>query len=109
MFKFFDSLKGCFASNSGCGWKQLEPLVTAILKNLLLVGMFVAAAMVSYAGFVLFKGFGDAAARSKARHIFMSVIVGLIILFGAYFIVDTILTNLLVDKGGGTIIRQIGL
>jgi Type IV secretion system pilin len=109
MFNFFNSLQGCFGSNSGCGWKQLEPLVTAILKNLILIGMFVAVSMVSYAGFVLLKGFGDASARSKARHIFMSVIVGLIILFGAYFIVDTILTKLLVDKGTGTIIRQIGL
>jgi len=53
----------------------------------------------------LFKGFGDASARSKARRIFMNVIIGLIILFGAYFIVDTVLTKLTVTQP----IRQIGI
>lgn len=98
MFKFFEPLKVCFEANTGCGWKEIEPLVSGILKNLILVGMFVAVCMVSYAGFVLLKGFGDAGARSKARHIFMSVVIGLIILFGAYFIVDLILTKLTVTN-----------
>lgn len=105
MFNFFEPLQKCFQDKvgGGCGWEEIEPFVNGILKNLIVIGLFVAVCMVSYAGFVLFQGFGDAGARSKARHIFMSVIIGLVILFGAYFIVDIILTNLLVKpfKEGG--------
>lgn len=96
MFNFFKPLQDCFQSPQGCGWKEVEYLINALLKNLVLIGMFVAVFMISYAGFILFKGFGDPAARSKARHIIMSIIVGLIILFGAYFIVDLILDRLMV-------------
>lgn len=96
---------GCFSSQKGCGWTELEPLVSAILKNIIIIGMFVAAIMVSYAGWELFRGYGNPASRSKARHILMSVVVGSIILFGAYFIVDLILTKLNVTKE----IRQNGI
>jgi hypothetical protein len=95
MFNFFKPLtEGCFSSPRGCGWTDIEPFIEGLLKNLILIGMFVAVCMVSYAGFILLKGYGDPAARSKAKHIFMSIIVGLIILFGAYFIVDLVLDRI---------------
>ena len=97
--------KGCFSSPKGCGWTDLEPLVSGMLKNIIIIGMFVAAIMVSYAGWVLFRGYGNPEARSKAKHILMSVVVGSIILFGAYFMVDLILTKLNVTKE----IRQNGI
>jgi hypothetical protein len=84
----------CFSSAAGCGWPDIEPLVTGLLKNLIIIGMFVAAFMVSYAGFTLFKGMGEPAARSKARKILISVVIGATILFGAYYIVDLIMTKL---------------
>lgn len=60
--------------------------------------MFVAACTIAYAGYTLFQGRGDAGARSKARSILIGVVIGCIILFSAYFIVDLILTKLLVTK-----------
>ncbi|MES2985541.1 MAG: hypothetical protein V4686_00240 [Patescibacteria group bacterium] len=84
----------CFGEQAGCGWKELEPLVTGILKNLLIIGMFIAAVMISYTGWILFKGMGDPSARSKARAKLINIVIGLIILFGAYFIVDLVLTQL---------------
>lgn len=98
MFTAFKSLEQCFNSSRGCGWKELAPFVNGVLKNLLVIGLIVAALMTSYAGFVLLQGRGDAGARSKARSIFMNVVIGLIILYGAYFIVDLILTKLLIQK-----------
>jgi type IV secretory pathway VirB2 component (pilin) len=108
MFNFFKPLERCFADkvNGGCSWIHIEPFVQGILKNLLLIGMFVAVCMVSYVGFILLKGFGDPSARSKAKHILMSVVVGLIILFGAYFIVDLVLDQIL---PANSIIRQNGI
>ena len=98
MFSAFKNLQGCFQSVQGCGWKELAPFVNGILKNLIIIGMLAAAIMTSYAGWVLLSGFGNPAARSRARNIFINVIVGLIILFGAYFIVDLILTKLFIDR-----------
>lgn len=108
MGKFFQTLNGpngCFNSQSGCGWNEIEPLVSGILKNLILIGMFVAACMVSYTGWILFKGFGDPSARSKARAKLINIVIGLIILFGAYFIVDLVLSKLNV----GAEYRQTGV
>ncbi len=84
----------CFKANAGCGWAELQPLVNGILKNLLIIGMFVAAVMISYTGWILFKGMGDPAARSKARAKLVNIVIGCIVLFSAYFIVDLILNKL---------------
>ena len=105
MNNFFKSLEACFGSNKGCGWAELQPFVNSILKNLLIIGMFVAAVMVSYTGWILFRGFGDPSARSKARAKLINIVIGLIVLFGAYFIVDLVLDSLSVK----TEFRQEGI
>ncbi len=98
MFNFLDKLTdpktGCFNSQEGCGWNEVSFIFNDILKALIVVGLFVAACMVAYAGFTLLKGQGDPAARVKARKIFKNIVIGLILLFGAYFIVDLFLTQL---------------
>jgi hypothetical protein len=95
--KALNGPQGCFQKDTGCGWTELQPLVEGILKNLILIGMFVAACMVAYTGWILFKGFGDPGARSKARSKLINIVIGLIVLIGAYFIVDLIMTKLQVD------------
>lgn len=105
MSNFFKSLQACFNSNYGCGWREIEPLVTGILKNLILIGLFCAAIMVSYTGWILFRGMGDAGARSKARAKMINIVIGVIILLSAYFIVDLILNQL----GVTSEFRQIGV
>lgn len=105
MGNFFKSLQTCFNSTAGCGWKELEPLVSGILKNLIIIGLFCAAIMVSYTGWILFKGMGDAGARSKARAKLINIVIGLIILLSAYFIVDLVLTQIGVTEE----FRQIGV
>lgn len=106
MGNYFNTLKnGCFQSNKGCGWNEIEPLANGILKNLIIIGMFVAVCMISYTGWILFKGRGDPGARSKARAKLINIVIGFIILLSAYFIVDLILTKLGVDPS----FRQIGV
>ena len=90
----------------GCGATEVTILVNGILKNLLIIGMFVAAVMVSYSGWLLFKGAGSPDSRSKAKKQLMNIVVGAIILFGAYFIVNLILTRLGVTD---PIIRKSGI
>jgi ethanolamine transporter EutH len=97
MFSAFKNLEVCFNSTAGCGWRELAPFINGILKNLVVIGLLAAACMISYAGFILLQGLGDANARSRARSIFINVVIGLIILYGAYFIVDLILTKMFVN------------
>lgn len=85
---------GCFNKQEGCGWNELTFIFNDILKSLIVVGLFAAACMVAYAGFTLLKGQGDPGAQKKARKIFKNIVLGLILLFGAYFVVDLFLTQL---------------
>ena len=86
---------GCFSNQTGgCGWAEVSFLFNDILGALIVVGLFVAACMVGYAGYQLIKGRGEPAARIKARKTFKNIVVGLILLFGAYYIVDLFLTQI---------------
>lgn len=89
-----DSLKnGCFKAQGGCGWNEISVFANNILQWLIYIGMFCAAIMVGYAGWLLVSKGGSQDARSKAKKIFKKIIYGLILLFGAYFIVDLVLTQ----------------
>lgn len=97
MNNFFAQLtgeNGCFNKQEGCGWNEVSFIFNDILKSLIYIGVFAAACMVAYAGFTLIKGYGDPAAVKKARKIFKNIVLGMILLLGAYFIVDLFLTQL---------------
>ena len=92
MKNYFSNLKACFNNDTGgCGWDELKYFFNDILKSLIVIGMFVAAIMISYAGWVLLSGQGSPTSRSKAKKIFITVVGGMVLLLGAYFIVDLIL------------------
>ena len=91
----FKSLERCFANKTGgCGWNEIAFLAENILQALIYVGLFAAGCMVAYAGWLLLSKGGSNEARSKAKKIFRNAVFGLILLLGAYFIVDLILTQL---------------
>lgn len=95
---FFSNFHDCFNSEAGCGWKEIGFIFDDILKALFVIGLFVAAVMVSYAGWLLLKGQGDSGSRTKAKNIFKDIIIGMILLFGAYYIVDLVLTKVGFDN-----------
>lgn len=93
--QLFPSLSTCFSKtntdgtiNGGCGWKELGPIVNELLKNIVLLGVFIATLMIFYAGFVLVKGEGSAESRSRAKAIFLNIVIGMVLLVGAYYIVE---------------------
>lgn len=102
MQQFFSNLKACFNNTTGgCGWNEIGFVFENILKALFVIGLFIAAAMISYAGWLLLSQQGSPAARGKAKTIFKDIVIGLILLFGAYFIVDLILTKIgFTDRAG---------
>ncbi len=78
-----------------CNWDQLMTLVDNILNFLLNVMVIpIAAIMFAYAGFLLVTSGGDPGRRSKAKSIFINVLIGLIIAVGAWALVKLLLTTL---------------
>lgn len=98
--QLFESLNKCFENKTGggCGWKEIGPIVNELLSNLLLLGIFIAIIMISYAGVVLVKGQGNPDSRTKAKNIFMGIVIGLILLVGSYYIVEFALNTLGVEE-----------
>lgn len=100
-FANFNGENGCFNTSGGCGWKEIGFIFDDILKVLFVIGLFVGACMVSYAGWLLLSQQGSSAARGKAKNIFKQVVLGCVLLFGAYFVVDLILSKVgFTDRGG---------
>ena len=98
--QLFESLNKCFESKTtgGCGWKDISGIINELLKNLLLLGIFIATIMILYAGVILVRGQGSPDSRTKARNIFIGIVTGLILLVGSYYIVEFALNTLGVEK-----------
>lgn len=91
----FKNLEKCFSNKTGgCGWNEISSLAENVLQALLYIGLFAAGCMVAYAGWLLLSKKGSPEARGKAKKIFQNIVMGLILLLGAYFIVDLILTQI---------------
>ena len=95
--QFFDKLSICFDTKQhmgGCGWAELGPIVNELLKNIMMLGIFIGVLMISYAGIILVRGQGSPASRTQARNIFINIVIGMILLVGSYYIVEFILDTL---------------
>lgn len=114
--QLFESLSICFGNaddlesklKGGCGWTELAPIVNELLRNIMLLGVFIATIMIFYAGYLLVKGQGSAETRTKVKKIFMGIFIGMILLVGAYSIVEFILDTLNVsdEYRKGTVIKR---
>ncbi len=98
--QFFEQLNACMGTTlemrtkGGCGWAELGPIISELLQNIILLGIFIATLMIFYAGFVLVKGEGSPESRTRARTIFLNIVIGMILLIGAYYIVEFVLDTL---------------
>jgi hypothetical protein len=113
--QLFSSLSACFGNSErldplkgGCGWAELGPIVNELLKNVILLGFFIGTLMIFYAGYVLVQGQGSPDSRSKAKKIFIGIVIGMILLVGAYYIVEFVLDTLNVspEYRQGSVIKR---
>jgi len=108
--QLFSSLSACFADKlgGGCGWKELGPIVDELLKNVMLLGVFIGVLMIMYAGYILVQGQGSAESRSRVKKIFINIVIGMVLLVGAYYIVEFVLDTLNVgaEYRNGAIIKR---
>lgn len=79
----------------GCQWADLMSLVNKVVKFILFdLGIPIAAIMFMYAGFLLVTSGGNPGDLTKAKGIFTSVLIGLVISAAAWLIINIILTTL---------------
>jgi amino acid transporter len=75
-----------------CGFEQLLQLAANIIGLLMAIALLLAALLFGYAGFLYATTAGDPGKAKRARGIFTSVAVGLIIVFLAYTIVQVVVS-----------------
>ncbi|MEK7588267.1 MAG: hypothetical protein AAB438_00430 [Patescibacteria group bacterium] len=82
----------CF---SNCGYNEFIKLINKIVNIILFqIAVPIAAIMFTYAGFKLIFSGGDHHAMEQAKHLFVSVVKGLVLAAAAWLIIHTILSTL---------------
>ncbi|MCX6755491.1 MAG: chitobiase/beta-hexosaminidase C-terminal domain-containing protein [Candidatus Nomurabacteria bacterium] len=82
-------------STKGCQWKELLSLVNKVVKFILFaLGIPIAAIMFMYAGFKLITSGGNPSELTKAKGVFGSVFMGIVLAAAAWLIINVVLTTL---------------
>jgi|SRR3989338_10829284 len=78
-----------------CGFTQFMTLINTVINFILFnLSIPLAAIMFVYAGVSLVMSGGSTEARSKAKNIFTSTVIGLVLAAGAWLIIHTLLSIL---------------
>lgn len=85
------------AGEDSCDFDDLMYLVDRVITLLLYIATLLAVISFIYAGFKLLFSGGNEEAIATAKHIFWSVLIGLILAYGAWVIVHFLLVTLGVD------------
>lgn len=75
-----------------CTITHVFELVNRVVDYVLKLSLYIAAIMFAYAGFLFMFSGVQPEQRSKAKNIFGKVCIGLVLAFGAWVIINTILT-----------------
>lgn len=82
------------SSEMECGWKDLVTLAKNIMYYLIFIGTTLAALSLAYAGFMYATSAGNSGKIEKAHHIFTTVAIGLLFLWGGWLLVATLMSTL---------------
>ncbi len=91
---YFSADNSTFKECSLCDFMQL---VRNVLNFILFLTMVSAGALFAWAGWLFATAGGSGANHTKAKNIFRNVIIGLVLVLGAYTIVNTLM-KMLVDN-----------
>ena len=87
-----------------CGFNDLIIGVKTIIQFLILVAIPVSVLLFAYAGILYIKE--QEAAKNKAKSIFLSIIVGLFFMLGAWLIVDAVLKGLGAENSATDLLKK---
>jgi hypothetical protein len=91
-------LKGTGGERS-CNFADFMTLIDRIITLLLYVAVVLSVISFVYAGYLLLFSGGSEEALKHAKHIFMSVLIGLVLAYGAWIIVRFVLVSLGIKQG----------
>ena len=78
-----------------CTFASLITLVKNLITDLITLSTFLAAIAFAYAGFLMLTSGGSESAKTKAKDVFMKVLIGYLWILGAWLLVYTITSVLL--------------
>lgn len=92
-------LQTCSAKPGGCTWSDFLTLMQQLLGFAFFLGSMLAVVSFSYAGFKMLTAAGNDGEISKAKGIFYNVVIGIVVMFMAWLVVNFILVGLGVKAG----------
>ena len=92
-------LKDCSAAVQACGWPQFVALINEIIQFIFFLTSIIATLSIAYAGWLFLTSGDSESNRTKAKGIMWNTIVGIIIIFTGWIVVQFILVNLGVISG----------
>ena len=90
-----------------CGFTQFITLIQNGLNLVFAFAAFIAAAMFMYAGFLMLTAVGNMSQITKAKAVFRRVIIGFLIMFMAFLLVQQLLKNLKLSPQAQSVIGRI--
>jgi hypothetical protein len=92
---------GLVPCKDNCGWNELMTLVNTVVNYILFFLVIpIAAIMFAAAGIMLLTSGGDPSKKTKAKDLFLGVVLGLVIAAAAWLIVHTV-SSILGYTGAG--------
>ena len=88
---------GTDGSFNACSFCDFMQLVRNVLNFILFLTMVTAGALFAWAGWLFATGGDNPSNIAKGKNIFKSVIIGLVLVLGAYTIVNTLMKMLVTD------------
>jgi hypothetical protein len=90
-----------------CGFTQFITLIQNGLNLVFAFAAFIAEAMFMYAGFLMLTAVGNMAQITKAKAVFRRVIIGILVMFMAFLLVQQLLKNLKLSPQAQSVIGRI--
>lgn len=87
--------------NDPCEFSDLIVLAQRIIQFLIVISVPIAAGLFSYAGYLYITAAGNPGQVSKAHNVFISVVIGFMIVLGAWLLVYTLANTLFKTGEGG--------
>lgn len=92
-------LEDCNKAAEACGWPELVRLINQLIQFVFFLTSIIATISIAYAGWLFLTSGDNAGNRTKAKGILWNTVVGIIIIFTGWIVVQFILVSLGVQTG----------
>lgn len=83
-----------------CTVCHIAQVAQNVLNDGIYIAVFLSAILFAWAGFLYLTNVASEGQQSKAKSVFSSVLIGLLIILAAWLVIDTLMKTLVPDSGG---------